>query len=189
MSIKLIIGLRNPGLSYAETRHNAGGWFVEALSNDHRCSFKTEKKMNAEIARLNTNDAQCILMMPSTYMNQSGLSVRAVCQFYRLQPQELLVAHDELDLPPGRIKLKFGGGHGGHNGLRDIIKHLGSNEFHRLRVGIGHPGHKELVLNYVLGKPSLSDKQSIMKAVDRAIDAMPNILAGDMAKAMNALHN
>lgn len=188
MSIKLIIGLRNPGLSYTQTRHNAGGWFVESLAKYHHCSFKMEKKLHAEIARLSINDAQCLLVMPSTYMNQSGLSVRAVCQFYRLQPQELLVAHDELDLPPGRMKLKSGGGHGGHNGLRDIIKHLGSNEFHRLRIGIGHPGHKELVLNYVLGKPSLDDKQSIMQAIDRAIDVVPSILAGDMPRAMNALH-
>ncbi|KTD51388.1 peptidyl-tRNA hydrolase [Legionella quinlivanii] len=185
MTIKLIIGLRNPGSAYVPTRHNAGAWFVEALAQHFDLAFKTEKKLNAELATL---DGRCRLLLPLTFMNNSGLPVREVAQFYRIKPEEILVVHDELDLPAGRIKLKSGGGHGGHNGLRDIIAHLGSQAFHRLRVGIDHPGHKDLVLNYVLGKPSQNDKQLILEAIDRAIQAAPTIIDGNIAAAMNVIN-
>ncbi|MCP0913059.1 MULTISPECIES: aminoacyl-tRNA hydrolase [Legionella] len=188
MSIKLIIGLRNPGATYAHTRHNAGGWFAQLLAEAHQSAFKTEKKLQSDVVHLSGNHGFCKIALPLTYMNHSGLCVRALCQFYRIEPQEILVAHDELDLPPGRLKLKTGGGHGGHNGLRDIINQLGSSNFHRLRIGIGHPGHKDLVLNYVLGKPSQHDRQLIMDAIERAVTAVPHVLSGNMAMAMNLLN-
>lgn len=188
MAIKLIIGLRNPGSSYEYTRHNAGGWFVESLAEWYKASFNVEKKLHSELANLEIDKLACKMLLPLTFMNQSGVATRAVCQFYRINPDEILVAHDELDLPAGRIKIKTGGGHGGHNGLRDIITQLGNPNFHRLRIGIGHPGHKDLVLNYVLGKPSQADKQSISTAIDRAIDIIPTALTGNIAAAMNLLN-
>lgn len=188
MSIKLIVGLRNPGSAYAHTRHNAGGWFVEALATRHKALFKVDKKLHSELANLEINDIPCKALLPLVFMNHSGLPLHAVCQFYKIQPHEIVVAHDELDLAAGRIKLKTGGGHGGHNGLRDIITQLGSKDFHRLRVGIGHPGHKDLVLNYVLGKPSQNDLQLIEDAIDRAIDTMPTLFSSGIAVAMSQLN-
>ena len=188
MSIKLIVGLRNPGSAYAHTRHNAGGWFVEVLAAHYNALFKIEKKLHGELTNLEINNVSCKALLPLTFMNHSGLPLHAVCQFYRIEPNEVLVAHDELDLPTGRIKLKTGGGHGGHNGLRDIINQLGSTEFHRLRVGIGHPGHKDLVLNYVLGKPSQHDKQLIKEAIDRGVDVIQTVLSGNVAVAMSQLN-
>ncbi len=188
MAIKLIIGLRNPGSAYEYTRHNAGGWLVSALAQRHRITFKLDKKMQAEVAELELNNQTSKLLLPLTFMNLSGQPTRLISQFYRIQPQEILVVHDELDLPAGRIKLKTGGGHGGHNGLRDIIAQLGSSEFHRLRIGIGHPGHRDLVHQYVLSKPSVHDRQSIYDAIDRGIAIMPLLLSGDLAKAMNQLN-
>ncbi|MDP1601865.1 MAG: aminoacyl-tRNA hydrolase [Legionella sp.] len=188
MAIKLIIGLQNPGSAYEHTRHNAGGWFVEALAQHLRAIFKVDKKMHASIATIEMNDQSCRLALPSTYMNLSGLPAREISQFYRIKPDEILVAHDELDLPTGRIKLKTGGGHGGHNGLRDITAQLGSAEFHRLRVGIGHPGHKDMVHNYVLGKPSQVDKKLMLDAMERGIDVIPTIVTGNIAAAMNVLN-
>ena len=184
MSIRLIVGLRNPGAAYQHTRHNAGGWFVEALAKHDNAVFKSDKKMQGELADISS----CKLLLPLTFMNHSGLSVRAVCQFYRIEPCELLVVHDELDLPAGRIKLKTAGGHGGHNGLRDIISQMGSNDFHRLRIGIGHPGHKELVLDYVLGKPSQVDRELIFDAMNRVVSAIPTVLKGNMAVAMSLIN-
>lgn len=188
MAIKLIIGLRNPGSAYEHTRHNAGGWLVEALTQRHNASFKTEKKLHGEIANIEINNQGCKTLLPLTFMNHSGLPVREVCQFYRITPDEILVVHDDLDLQPGRIKIKTGGGHGGHNGIKDIINNLGSSDFHRLRVGIGHPGHKDLVLNFVLGKPSQEDRQLIYDAIDRGISSIGTALSGDIAKAMNLLN-
>ncbi|GGI85212.1 aminoacyl-tRNA hydrolase [Legionella impletisoli] len=188
MTIKLIVGLRNPGASYAQTRHNAGGWFAEQLANRYNLTFKPEKKLHCELAHLEIDDKTCKIILPLTFMNHSGMPIRAVAQFYRIKPEEILVAHDELDLPAGRIKLKTGGGHGGHNGLRDSIQQLGMNHFHRLRIGIGHPGHKELVLNYVLGKPSAPEREAIFNAIDRAVDEIPTILSGNLAKAMNQIN-
>ena len=133
--------------------------------------------------------AACKLLLPLTFMNHSGFPVRAVCQFYRIEPNELLVVHDELDLPAGRIKLKTGGGHGGHNGLRDIISQIGSSDFHRLRIGIAHPGHRDLVVDYVLGKPSQSDRELIFEAIDRGVAAISTVLTGTLAAAMNLINS
>ncbi|KTD06053.1 peptidyl-tRNA hydrolase [Legionella gratiana] len=188
MAIKLIIGLRNPGSAYEHTRHNAGGWLISALAQRHSIFFKLEKKMQAELVDLELNQHLCKLVLPTTFMNHSGQPTRLISQFYRIQPNEILIVHDELDLPAGRIKLKTGGGHGGHNGLRDIIAQLGSAEFHRMRIGIGHPGHKDLVHQFVLSKPSAQERQLIYDAIDRGIAAMPCIFSGDLAKAMNQLN-
>lgn len=188
MAIKLVIGLRNPGSAYEHTRHNAGGWLTFGLAQRHSVHFKLDKKMNAELADLTLNSNSCKLVLPLTFMNLSGQPTRAISQFYRILPSEILVIHDELDLPVGRIKLKTGGGHGGHNGLRDITTQLGTADFHRLRIGIGHPGHKDLVHQYVLNKPSVHDRQQIYDAIDRGIAVMPLVLSGDIAKAMNQLN-
>jgi PTH1 family peptidyl-tRNA hydrolase len=188
MSIKLIVGLRNPGSEYQHTRHNAGAWFVESLLENQQTIFKSDKKMQAQWADINIQQFPCKIALPLTFMNHSGIPVRAICQFYRIELDELLVVHDDLDLAAGRIQLKTGGGHGGHNGLRDIIAQTGGAHFHRLRVGIGHPGQKELVLNYVLGKPSQQEKQQILAAIDRAVAIMPTLLMGNLAQAMTILN-
>lgn len=189
MAIKLIIGLRNPGSAYEQTRHNAGGWFVETLARHHNTSFKVDKKLHGALTQFEVDHTACKILLPATFMNHSGLAVREASQFYRIQANELLVVHDELDLPVGRVKIKTGGGHGGHNGLRDIITQLGQADFHRLRIGIGHPGHKDLVLNYVLGKPSLHDKQLIQDAIDKGIDVLPMMISGQLNAAMNLLNS
>lgn len=189
MLIKLIVGLRNPGSAYEQTRHNAGAWFVHALAQHYDVAFKLEKKLQGELARFEINTFACSAFLPISYMNHSGMAVKAVSQFYRIQPKEILIVHDELDLPAGRIKLKTGGGHGGHNGLRDLIAQLGDANFHRLRIGIGHPGHKDLVLNYVLGKASEQEKTLIFTAIERGIDAIPTIVAGKLEMAMNTLNS
>jgi PTH1 family peptidyl-tRNA hydrolase len=188
LPLKLIIGLENPGAAYEQTRHNAGGWFVRLLAKHHGATWKADKKLKSNIADLKIDNLHCRLALPMTYMNHSGQSVQALANYYRLKPEEILVAHDELDLMPGRIKLKSSGGHGGHNGLRDTINMLGSQEFHRLRIGIGHPGHRDLVHNYVLGKPSLEDRQFIMDALERGLVIIPDVIRGQMAKAMNQLN-
>lgn len=188
MAIKLIICLRNPGSAYEHTRHNAGGWLGISLAQRNSASFKSDKKMQAELAELQMTNHQAKIALPLCFMNHSGQPTRAISQFYRITTEEILVVHDELDLTPGRIKLKMGGGHGGHNGLRDIIAQLGSPEFHRLRIGIGHPGHKDIVHQYVLNRPTMPERQQIYDAIDRGIAAMPLILAGEIAKAMNQLN-
>lgn len=188
MAIKLIIGLQNPGPTYELTRHNAGGWFTKKLAQHYNSSFKLEKKLQAELAEIELNDYRGKLVLPLTFMNHSGLPVRLISQFYRVQPEEILIIHDELDLPPGCARLKTGGGHGGHNGLRDIVAQLGTPLFHRLRVGIGHPGHKDQVHQYVLSKPSVHDRQLIDEAINRGIDIMPLVLSGDLSRAMNQLN-
>ena len=189
MTIKLIVGLQNPGDSYAHTRHNAGAWFVEALVNQCGGSFKPDKKLKGQLAEIKINEMSCKVLLPSLYMNQSGQSVRAVSQFYKIQPDEILVAHDELDLDVGRIKLKTGGGHGGHNGLRDIISLMGTPGFHRLRIGIGHPGHRDLVTPFVLGKPTAEEKNCILEAINQAVDAKSEIISGQMPAAMNKINS
>jgi PTH1 family peptidyl-tRNA hydrolase len=189
MTIKLIVGLRNPGAAYASTRHNAGAWFVETLASIKRLSFKADKKLSGEWVRLDTPQNHSFLLLPSDFMNLNGTSVRAVAQFYAILPHEILIVHDELDLIPGDVRLKTGGGHGGHNGLRDIINKLQSKDFHRLRIGIGHPGHKDFVSDYVLTKPSVADKEKINTAIERALGYMDLIMAGNIAIAMNQLHS
>ena len=188
MAIKLIVGLQNPGSAYEQTRHNVGGWFVEALSRRHNASFKVEKKMHAAVANFEIANQACKAILPTTFMNLSGLPTREVSQFYRIKPDEILVVHDDLDLQAGRIKLKTDGGNGGHNGLRDITAQIGSSGFHRLRIGIGHPGHREMVLNYVLGKPDQADRQLILEAIERGLDIIPMVLDGDIQKAMNLIN-
>lgn len=188
MTIKLIVGLQNPGAAYQSTRHNAGGWFVETLTRRHHATFKLEKGLHAALASFDVENTPCKTMLPSTFMNQSGMATRAVSQFYRIQPEEILVVHDDLDLPCGRLKLKTGGGNGGHNGLRDIIAQLGSSAFHRLRIGIGHPGHRDLVLNYVLGKPKSEDREEINEAIERGIEVISLVLSDNLMNAMNILN-
>lgn len=188
MPIQCIVGLRNPGTAYESTRHNVGEWLVAALTKRCHATLKPDKKMHGEWGNLTIVHAPCKALLPLTFMNHSGLCVRTFCQFFRIPAHELLVVHDDLDLIPGRIKFKQGGGHGGHNGLRDITQQLGSPDFYRLRIGIGHPGHKDQVVNYVLGKPSPSERQLMFEAIDRGIEAMPLILQTDVAAAMNALH-
>ena len=193
-AIKLIVGLRNPGDAYSATRHNAGSWFVEKLIEQTNCILKKDSKLHSEIALFTINNVlgetiTCRVALPLVYMNQSGLAVQAISQFYRIQPEEILIIHDELDLTPGRIKLKSGGGHGGHNGLRDIITHLGTNMFHRLRIGIGHPGQKDLVLDYVLGRPSRDDRTFIDNAIQRTLSITEKIILGKIEQAMNEVNN
>lgn len=187
-AIKLIVGLRNPGDAYSQTRHNVGAWFVDALAQMSRASFKTDKKLRGELTTIQEGETTAMLFLPLSFMNLSGECVRAICQFYRILPHEILIAHDELDLPVGTIRLKTAGGHGGHNGLSSVISQLGSNAFHRLRIGIGHPGHRELVSDYVLGKPSQADRQQIVESIDRALVMAAKILSGDVAQAMNLLN-
>lgn len=189
MTIKLIVGLRNPGPNYKLTRHNAGEWYVDALSQQGHSHFKIDKKLHAELNQLEMNEGLCKLMLPIDFMNLSGFAVRAVSQFYRIEPHEILIAHDDLDLNSGRIKLKFGGGHGGHNGLRDIVQQLTTTDFYRLRIGIGHPGHKDLVSDYVLGQASKQDREQIDKAIQRAVEVTPMILSDRIDAAMNELNN
>ncbi|NCT56748.1 MAG: aminoacyl-tRNA hydrolase [Legionella sp.] len=189
MTIKLIVGLQNPGASYEATRHNAGGWFVQALADSCGAEFRAHKLFHGDVASIHLDGHTCHLLLPTTWMNQSGRAVRALCQFYRIAPEEVLIAHDELDLSPGVVRFKTGGGHGGHNGLRDLIANLQGPGFQRLRIGIGHPGSKDLVLDYVLGKPSVSEKQAIYDAIANAMDVTPKIIDGQFSAAMNVLHS
>ena len=186
--IRLIVGLGNPGDKYTGTRHNAGFWFVEELVRRHGGSLRPETRIRSEAARLEVAGSTVYILKPLTFMNRSGQAIGAVAAFYRIPPESVLVAHDELDLPPGAAKVKRGGGHGGHNGLRDTIRALGSREFYRLRLGIGHPGHADDVVPYVLSRPSPDDRRAIDGAVDESVAAMDLILAGEMDKAMQRLH-
>jgi peptidyl-tRNA hydrolase, PTH1 family len=188
MTIKLVVGLQNPGAAYARTRHNAGGWFARTLAEQLGATFKLNKNFHGEVASVQLDGHAFYVLLPHTWMNESGRAVRALCQFYRIEPDHILVAHDELDLPTGAVRLKTGGGHGGHNGLRDLIAHAGGANFHRLRLGIGHPGHKDLVHDYVLGKPAPDDKHAIECAIQRAVDVLPEIIPAQFEKAKNILH-
>lgn len=183
-----IVGLGNPGPEYERTRHNAGFWFADAVAERWRGSFRAESKFFGQLARVRIEGSEVLLLKPSTFMNRSGQAVQALMQFYKLTPAELLVAHDELDLPAGEMRLKLGGGHGGHNGLRDIHKPLGDG-YRRLRIGIGHPGDKNLVLNYVLGRPSKADEDAIHQGMARAADALPVWLGQSWDKALQQLHS
>ncbi len=186
--IRLIVGLGNPGADYVNTRHNAGFWFVELLARQFSQSFRFEKRFNADETRIRNNGEDLYLLKPQTFMNRSGQSVGEIARYYKLKPSQMLVVHDELDLEPGDNRLKRGGGHGGHNGLRDIIAHLGEREFFRLRVGIGHPGDRNQVVNYVLHKPSVVELDAIETANQRTLEVMPLVFEGRMDKAMQALH-
>ena len=185
---KLVVGLGNPGADYVDTRHNAGFWFLDLLANHLSLSFRFEKRFNADEAKHRVGGKDVFLLKPQTFMNRSGQSVGALARFYKLKPQQMLVVHDELDLAPGDNRLKLSGGHGGHNGLRDTINHLGDNDFFRLRVGIGHPGDRDQVINYVLHRPSVQDKDLIEAANQRTLEVMPLVFEGRLDKAMQALH-
>ena len=190
MTLRLIVGLCNPGKQYDETRHNAGSWFVEALASRCNAQWRSDSKLFGRTARVQYRGHDIHLLLPDTFMNLSGKSVAAAAKFYKIPPEQILIAHDELDLPPGTARFKVGGGHGGHNGLRDIIPALGNaNGFYRLRVGIGHPGHAKAVSNYVLTKPSQDDKIAIDNIIDEALRALDKLLDGDFAKAMTQLHS
>ncbi len=186
--IKLIVGLGNPGPKYSETRHNAGFWFVEDLADQYRSRFLPEKKFHGEVARVNIDGSDIWLLKPETFMNRSGLSVVSMASFYKITPENILVAHDEIDLKAGTARLKSGGGHGGHNGLRDIISHLGTKEFQRLRIGVDHPGSKDMVVDYVLKRPDSKDRQAIEDSISDALRVMPKVAAGEWEKAMHQLH-
>lgn len=188
--IKLIVGLGNPGEKYADTRHNAGEWLIERLARRFKVLLNPENKFFGKTARTLVNEKEVRLLVPTTFMNLSGKAVGALASFYRIKPEEILVIHDELDLPPGTAKLKQGGGHGGHNGLKDIVAQLGNNNnFYRLRIGIGHPGHRDLVAGYVLNKPSLADRDALEKVLDEATDCVEMIFKDGMIKATNRLNS
>lgn len=188
--IKLIVGLANPGAKYEGTRHNAGEWLINEVARQYHVSLKEEAKYFGKVAKVNTPQGEIRLLIPTTFMNLSGKAVGALANFYRIKPEEILVAHDELDLPPGVAKIKQGGGHGGHNGLKDIIAALGnSNNFYRVRIGIGHPGQKELVAGYVLGKPSPTDQPLIDSAVDEARRCIDLLFKEGIIKATNRLNS
>lgn len=187
-ALRLIVGLGNPGAEYARTRHNAGFWFLDALASQAGARFGLESKLHGETAKVSIGGETVWLLRPSTFMNASGRSVAAALRYWKIDPSEALVAHDELDLPPGAARLKFDGGHGGQNGLRDIIQHLGHGKFHRLRLGIGHPGHKDKVTPWVLGRPGKDDEAAILRAVDDALAVLPLAVAGALPEAMKRLH-
>ena len=185
--IRIIAGLGNPEEKYERTLHNAGFWFVDELARKYGGSFRYEKKFDADYCRVNLHGEDVWLVKPQSYMNCSGRPIRGVLDYYRLRTNELLVAHDEIDLSPGTVRLKEGGGHGGHNGLRDIIKHCG-NDFLRLRLGVGHPGEKHQVTNYVLKRGSADVEASVERNIDDAIAVMPELVDGNAGAAMKQLH-
>ncbi|HFE32530.1 MAG TPA: aminoacyl-tRNA hydrolase [Gammaproteobacteria bacterium] len=188
-SVQLIVGLGNPGPKYAQTRHNVGFLFVDQLARSKGATFRPEAKFHGEVCKLQLGGHELWLLKPMTFMNRSGQAVAALARFYKIPPEAILVVHDELDIPAGQLRLKQGGGHGGHNGLRDIISQLGSRDFLRLRIGIDHPGTAREVTNYVLGKASPDDRISIEAAIDEALHSLPQILDGDLQAAMNRLHS
>lgn len=185
MAIRWVVGLGNPGPKYEKTRHNAGAWFVQALAAQYGgpdgSKFLANAKLYGFIEEVAIDNQPCQLMIPSVYMNHSGRSVSAIAKYYQLAPEEILIAHDELDFDAGTIRLKQGGGHGGHNGLRDIISALGSRDFYRMRIGIGHPGHKDDVTDYVLSPPSGADRHAIDHAIDNGLTALPDLVAFNRA--------
>lgn len=186
-ALKLIVGLGNPGADYARTRHNAGWWFVNALAAGVGASWRAEPRRHGELARARIADCELWLLKPMDYMNRSGAAVAAVAGFYRIAPAEVLVAHDDIDLPPGVSRLKQGGGHGGHNGVRDVIAQLGA-DFWRLRFGVGHPGDRDLVIDSVLDRPTAAEQEAIDASLQRALTVLPLMLTEGAQKAMHRLH-
>lgn len=187
-AIQLVAGLGNPGAKYEQTRHNAGFWFVDAVARRYDAAFRAESRYKSEVARCRIDGHDCRLQKPMDFMNCSGMPVASLAAFYRIPRQAILVVHDELDLPPGTVRLKKGGGHGGHNGLRDLIPNLGGSEFLRLRIGIGHPGHRDNVTTHVLNPASREDREAIDAAIDAALQVLPDIVAGKLDNAMKVLH-
>lgn len=186
--VTLLVGLGNPGPKYSDTRHNAGFWLLDALVRRLGGDLRAERKFHGDTARVRLDGHELQLLRPATFMNHSGRAVAAYAGFFRLAPADILVAHDEIDLPPGTARLKRGGGHGGHNGLRDIANALGSREFARLRLGVGHPGSSELVVPYVLSHPGRTERAAIDNAIEDAIGVLPWLLQGDWDRAFQALH-
>ena len=186
--IRLFVGLGNPGPEYEDTRHNAGFWYIDDLARKLGVYLQPDRAYHGLVARANTAQGPVWLLQPQTYMNLSGKSVSALARFFKINPDEILVVHDELDLLPGQVKLKKGGGHGGHNGLRDIHAQLGTPDYWRLRLGIGHPGVKHEVANYVLRKPPQSEREAIFKCIDLALTATEPMLLGDLNKAVALVH-
>ncbi len=186
--LKLIVGLGNPGLQYQLTRHNAGFWFIDALVSKLSLNFKHEKKFSADTCRYRHGDIDCWLCKPQTFMNESGTAVQAIMNFYKIHADQVLIIHDEIDLDPGTARFKQAGGHGGNNGLRDIIEKTGSKEFHRLRVGVGHPGSKDKVVSYVLGRPDREDEDAIVNSITAIIDDYELLFRGQFQKLMNSHH-
>jgi len=188
-AIRLIVGLGNPGREYETTRHNVGFRWVDELARLQNLNFKNEAKFHGLTAHGRSHSHEMFLLKPQTFMNVSGRAVGALAQFYKIEPAEILVVHDELDLPPGVARLKLGGGHGGHNGLKDIIAHLGSKDFWRLRLGIGHPGERDEVVNFVLNEPRREERELIDEAVRRALDVAHLVIEGKTEAAMLKLHS
>jgi len=186
--MKLIVGLGNPGKEYAATRHNAGVWWISHLANELHVALKAEARFHGLCARSGQGDSELWLLKPQTYMNASGKAVAALCHFYKILPEQILVVHDELDLPPGISRLKLGGGLGGHNGLKDIAARLATKDFWRLRIGIGHPGDKNAVINYVLQPPRREEAPLINEAIHRSLEVWPLIAEGNCQAAMMKLH-
>jgi peptidyl-tRNA hydrolase, PTH1 family len=188
LPLRIIVGLGNPGPEHLVTRHNAGFWFVDLLARRHGGEFRDYRKFSGETAKINIEGQEIVLLKPTTYMNRSGLSIRQLSDFYKIVPEDILVAHDELDLPVGTVRLKQGGGHGGHNGLRDTIAHIGET-FWRMRLGIGHPGNKAEVIDYVLTRAPRADEDLILDAVGTAVDSIPLLLEQGAERAMTRLHS
>ena len=187
-AIKLIAGLGNPGPDYDRTRHNAGFWFVDRIAEEFNESFSTDTKLHCDSLRIRRDGIDCRLIKPQTYMNESGRSLQAVMSYYKVEPQETLVVYDEIDLPPGTAHLKFDGGHGGHNGMRDILQAIGTKAFYRLRIGVGHPGNKDQVISYVLGRPGKEEEALINQAINQVLESLPLLLEGEMHKAMTSIN-
>jgi len=187
-ALRLIVGLGNPGAEHARTRHNAGFWYLDALARALDCGLAYDRKLHGEVGKARADGIAVQLFKPTTFMNKSGLAVVSALNYYKIEPAEMLVAHDELDLPPGTARLKFGGGHGGQNGLRDLLEHLGHGDFHRLRIGIGHPGHKDRVTPWVLGRPGKVDELAMVDALSAALAVTPLLMIGQFNDAMKQLH-
>ena len=187
--LRLIVGLGNPGAEYLRTRHNAGFGVVDALASAQGQRFSFDGKLHGESCKVTVGSEPVWLLKPATFMNKSGIAVASALRYYKIEPEQCLVAHDDLDLPPGVVRLKFDGGHGGQNGLRDIMAHLGHGKFHRLRVGIGHPGHRDQVTPWVLGRASGADEEAMLVGIGRALDVLPMAVSGEFERAMHQLHS
>lgn len=185
---KLVVGLGNPTAKYEKTRHNTGFWLVDKLAGSYGAVFREERRFQGQVAALEFGGDSVFLLKPMTFMNRSGQSVAALARYYKISADEMLVAHDELDFAPGVVRLKCGGGHGGHNGLRDLIDQLGGVGFWRIRIGIGHPGNRDDVVPYVLGNPGVSERELICRAISRVAELFPAILRGELSAATTRLH-
>ncbi len=186
--VQLIVGLGNPGGEHELDRHNAGFWFVDLLAGSCGARFKEERKFNGELCRIVIGSNEVRLLKPMTYMNRSGQAIQAVCSYFKITPAEVLVVHDELDLPPGTARLKKGGGHGGHNGLRSVVSQIG-RDFFRLRLGIGHPGNRDMVIDYVLSRPTADEESAIRQSITDAVEVMPILIGHGDERAMTQLHS